>query len=238
MSGVRPARGLPEPDERFCVSWSGGKDSCLALHRARAAGARPVALLTLLVEDGSRTRSHGLRREVVEAQAESLGLPLLAAPTSWATYEERLIGLLDEARALGSTAAVFGDIDVEAHGHWETRVSRAAGLRARLPLWRTPRRSLLEDWWRLGFEARIVVVRASELEPELLGRALDPCLAGEIERRGLDPCGENGEFHTIAVDGPGFRAGLALAPGARVRRGGVWALDVRLSRNDRAAVPP
>lgn len=218
-----PAPGVP-----FCCSWSGGKDSCLALHRARAAGAEPRALLTLLTEDGSRTRSHGLRRAVLEAQAQALGLELRAAATSWGAYEETLARLLDGARRDGMAAVVFGDMDVEANGRWEERGARAAGLVPHLPLWGAPRRALLAEGWRLGLEARLVVVRADVLGPEHLGRRLDAAFAAELEQRGIDACGEGGEFHTLAVDGPGFARGLPVAPCGRALRGGCWVEDLRL----------
>src|SRR5438552_6589840 len=106
---------LPAPDERFCCSWSGGKDSCLALYRAMQAGAKPAELLTLFTEEGERSRSHGLHRTVIAAQAESLGLPLRVVATSWDDYEQSLIAMLRGVRAEGIAAAVFGDIDIDRH---------------------------------------------------------------------------------------------------------------------------
>ncbi len=211
------------------ASWSGGKDSCLALHLAEAQGHRPMALLTLMLPDGSRSRSHGLRREVLEAQALSLGLPLLLEPTSWEGYEEAAVRGLERARAAGAEGAVFGDMDEEPHRAWEEGVCARAGLEALLPLWRMPRREVLDRFWGAGFRARIAAARAAFLGPEVLGGELDEAFVEGAVARGCDPCGEGGEFHTVVVDGPSFRHPLALVGGEVVQRGGVWALDFRLA---------
>lgn len=216
-------------DEAICCSWSGGKDSCLALHRAAAGGAIPQALLTLFTEDETRTRSHGLHRSVVEAQAASLGLELRTASTSWANYRASLVGLLEEARQDGMESVVFGDIDIEAHRDWELAVARDAGLSGVLPLWGAERRDVLDEWWNLGFEARIVVVRESVMSRDYLGRTLDAELASELEVQGIDACGENGEFHTLATAGPLFRHALKVQAGEAVKRADCWVEDLRVT---------
>ena len=210
----------------FAVSWSGGKDSALALLRALEAGGRPLALLTVLDEAGTRSRSHGLRPEVLAAQADALGLPLWTAQASWATYEREFIVLLTRAAEGGAQAVVFGDIDLQDHRDWEERVCAAAGVEAALPLWGEPRRALVEEGLRRDLRSRIVAVREDALPADLLGRELDAGLLDEIERLGADPCGEGGEFHTVVVDGPGFRSSLTLHAGEVHREGGVAALDL------------
>lgn len=211
----------------FAVSWSGGKDACLALHRA-AVSDRCGALFTVMDESGNRSRSHGLRIEVLQAQAEALGLPLRTARASWEGYESAVIAGLEALREEGVDAAVFGDIDTAAHREWELRVCAAAGLEARLPIWQEDRRTVLRDFLEAGYQARIVAVREGQLDPGLLGRALDPGLILEIEAAGCDPCGEFGEYHTLVTGGPGFRPALDVVPGERVLVRGVWALDFRL----------
>lgn len=210
----------------FVVSWSGGKDSALALLRAQAAGGRPLALLSVLDESGTRSRSHGLRPEVLAAQAAALGLPLRTARASWASYTPVFTALLASAAQGGATGAVFGDIDLQDHRDWEEGVCAAAGLRAALPLWQEPRRALVEEGLRRGLRARIVAVREDALPADLLGRTLDAALVSEIERLGADACGEGGEYHTVVVDGPGFTAPLDLQPGEVHREGGVATLDL------------
>ena len=220
---------VPQPNARFCCSWSGGKDSCLALYRAKAAGATPTVLLTMLTEAGERSRSHGLRREVIEAQAAAVGVELRTTATSWDDYEQSFVTLLRGVEQDGIGAAVFGDIDIDRHRAWEERVCRAANLTAYLPLWQEDRLALLDEWWRLGFEARIVAVKAGVVSREYLGCQLDAPLAAEFIRLGVDACGENGEFHTVVTDGPVFSRPLRLVPGPQVQRSGYWFQDLALA---------
>jgi uncharacterized protein (TIGR00290 family) len=123
---------------------------------------------------------------------------------------------------------VFGDIDIHSHRDWEESVCRSAQIRAFLPLWQNDRRSLLTEWWRLGFEATIVVIRESVLGRHYLGRRLDPATVREIERRGLDPCGENGEFHTLVTAGPVFNEPLRVKMGRQVKKHDCWVQDVNV----------
>lgn len=215
--------------ERIVCSWSGGKDSCLALDRAIRGGARPVCLATMFTEDGERSRSHGLSRGVIEAQAAAISLPLLSRSASWDDYEAAMVDLLCEAQQQhGATAGVFGDIDIPRHRQWEEMVCQRAGLAALLPLWQEERLALLAEWWQRGFEARIVVVREGVLDRRFLGRTLDLQAADEITAAGADACGENGEFHTVVTSGPLFHQPIRLICGQQVLRSGCWFQDVRL----------
>jgi diphthine-ammonia ligase len=219
---------VPEPGEPFVCSWSGGKDSCLALHRAVAHGAIPVGLLTMLVEEGRRTRNHGLAIEVVRAQAESLRVPLVTVASSWSEYEQRFVQALRELAGGGAVAAVFGDIDIPSHRQWEEKVCSAAGIKACLPLWQMRRQEMLDEFLALGFEARIVAVNAAVLDSRFLGRSLDRHLVAELSSLGIDACGENGEYHSVVTCGPLFRQPLHLIPRDTVRRSGYWFLDYEL----------
>ncbi len=220
---------LPSAGERFCCSWSGGKDSCLALHRAVVAGAKPEVLLTMLIEGGERTRSHGLPLTVIEAQARSLALPLRTVATSWDDYEQSLIGLLRGVKADGIEDAVFGDIDIPRHRAWEELVCSAAGVRPFLPMWQEDRFSLLEEWWRLGFKTRIIAIKEGVVGQPYLGRELDRQTAHELAQTGVDACGENGEFHTVVTDGPLFHQPIQLVLKSQVLRSGYWFQDVALA---------
>ena len=228
-SGTSEVASTPAPGKPFCCSWSGGKDSCLSLYRAVEGGGVAQALVTVFSEGNMRTRSHGLHRGVVEAQAEALGLELRTVATSWGNYRENLVGLLREARQDGMESVVFGDIDIEAHRDWEIAVAQDAGMRGILPLWGAKRRSVLDDWWRLGFDARIVVVRDGVVSRDYLGRSLDPAVAANLEHLGVDACGENGEFHTLATDGPLFRRPLVILAGNHVKRADCWVEDLRVA---------
>ncbi|HMK93219.1 MAG TPA: diphthine--ammonia ligase [Thermoleophilia bacterium] len=204
----------------FVSSWSGGKDSYLAFSRAVAGGGRPRALLCMLRADGRRTHSHALPPALVERQAECLGLPLVTRAADWDGYEAAFLDALAELRGRhGVEVSVFGDIDLQPHRDWVERVSAEAGLVACLPLWDEPRRGLLEELLAQDVSATVVAVDGDRLPTRFLGRRLDPGVIAELEAQGVDACGEEGEYHTVVVDGPLFRAPLA------VTRRGTLAID-------------
>jgi diphthine-ammonia ligase len=222
-----PASAAQKPPI-LCCSWSGGKDSCLALHRALNGGGKLACLVTMFTEGGQRSRSHGLAREVLEAQAAAVGAPLVSAAAAWDEYETAFVGLLRSAKARGADTAVFGDIDIPRHRQWEESVCRQAGLTASLPLWQNERMALLDEWWAAGFEARIVVAREGLVDRRYLGRVLDRQTTEELAATGVDPCGENGEFHTVVTGGPLFRNPIELRPGEQVLRSDCWFQDLAL----------
>jgi diphthine-ammonia ligase len=213
----------------LCSSWSGGKDSCLALHRAIVAGGQLACLATMFTEDNQRSRSHGLPREVLAAQAAAIGLPLLSASATWDDYETAFVELLRAAKSAGATTAVFGDIDIPRHRAWEESVCQQAGLEASLPIWQEDRLALLEEWWVAGFGCRIVVAREGLVDRRYLGRVLDRATAAELAATGIDPCGENGEFHTVVTAGPLFRQPIQLELRGQVLRSGCWFQDVAIA---------
>ena len=227
MNGYVMPQSLPAAGAPFLCSWSGGKDSCLAFHRASEVG-RPAALLTMFSEDGARSRSHGLRPELLRAQAEALGLPLHTGQAGWEGYEAAFLARLAALKGEGIATAVFGDIDLEPHREWEEKVCAAQGLACCLPLWKEPRRALLDAFLGLGYRAIIVAAKEGRLDPSLLGRELDAEVIREIEAQGCDACGEEGEYHTAVVDGPRFRAPIRVRPGARSLHSGYWFLDLEV----------
>lgn len=198
------------------ISWSGGKDSCLALWRARRAGMQVPLLITAMDEDGLRSRSHGVPPQLLQAQADSLGARLRFYHASWASYEEKFIGMLQGAADEGIAHAIFGDIDLLAHREWEEKVCAAAGLTAHLPLWNEPRRALVDEFLAAGFKAIVVCVNGSLLGAEFCGREFDAAFLADLPP-GVDACGENGEFHTFVYDGPAFSAPVACRRAAVLR---------------------
>jgi len=183
----------------------------------------------MFTEDGERSRSHGLPRQVVEGQAASLQVPLISASASWENYEAAFIALLGKAKAIGAQTVVFGDIDIPRHREWEESVCRAAELNSELPLWQHDRMALLEEFWTAGFEAQIVVAREGVVDRRFLGRVLDHETAAELAATGIDPCGENGEFHTVVTAGPLFREPIELELRGQVLRSGCWFQDVAVA---------
>lgn len=210
----------------FC-SWSGGKDSAMALHEAAQAGAAPRLLVSMMVEGGERSRSHGLSREVLAAQAATVGLPIEFGAASWSGYEAELLRVLEASLGDGGPKlGVFGDIDMEDHRAWVERVCGLVGAEACLPLWQRDRRQLMDAVLDAGFEAVIVAVRDGVLPPDLLGTTIDASVVAEIERLGSDAAGENGEYHSLVINGPLFERRLEIELGERSLRDGVWFTDV------------
>ncbi len=222
---------LQHNELRLCCSWSGGKDSCLALFRALSQGGQLTCLVTMFTEDGERSRSHGLPKHVLEAQAAAIGVPLLTANATWDDYQAAFIALLSQAKELGAQTAVFGDIDIPRHREWEENVCLAAGMTAKLPLWQNDRMAVLEEFWAAGFESRLIVAREGLVDRKFLGRILDRMTAEELSASGVDACGENGEFHTVVTNGPLFRQPLELQLRDQVLRSGCWFQDLAIARN-------
>jgi uncharacterized protein (TIGR00290 family) len=198
------------PAQRAVCSSSGGKDSMLALWHAQTHNLRATTLLTMFDETGERSRSHGVPRILVEAQARALGLDLVAPSAGWKDYEKVFVEALNELRSRGHEAAIFGDIDLEPHREWEERVCRQAGLEHCLPLWHRDRRELARESIALGFRAIVVCVDSRYLGDEFCGRQFDASFMADLPP-GVDACGENGEFHTFVYDGPMFQRPVEFA---------------------------
>ncbi|MER2120303.1 MAG: diphthine--ammonia ligase [Solibacillus sp.] len=191
--------------QKFIASFSGGKDSALALYKAMMVG-EAVGLIVMLEEEGKRSRSHGMPPELIHAQARSIGLPVYTAAASWRDYEKVFIRLLEKAKNQGSEVLVTGDLDMPAHGCWHEKVTKYAGLKLGMPLWEMNHHEAVEEFINLGFVTIIVTVNLSlGMREDDLGRTLTHEYVKELEARGIDPCGEGGEFHTTVLDGPIFK---------------------------------
>lgn len=191
--------------QKFIASFSGGKDSALALYKAMMVG-EAVGLIVMLEEEGKRSRSHGMSSELIHAQARSIGLPVYTAAASWTDYEKIFVGLLEKAKNQGADVLVTGDLDMPAHGCWHEKVTKYAGLKLGMPLWEMNHHEAVEEFINLGFVTIIVTVNLSlGMREDDLGRTLTHEYVKELEARGIDPCGEGGEFHTTVLDGPIFK---------------------------------
>jgi uncharacterized protein (TIGR00290 family) len=206
--------------KRALLSWSSGKDSAWALHlmRGRAAetGVEIAALLTTFNQVADRVAMHAVRRGLVEAQAEAVGLPLLAIELPWPCsneeYESRMTEACRAAVAEGFEAIAFGDLflrDIRAYR--ESKLA-GSGLEPLFPLWEIPTSALARETIAGGLRARITCVDKKQLDASFAGREFDLTLLADLPA-GVDPCGENGEFHTFAYAGPMFRHPIAVAAG-------------------------
>ncbi|HEY3203528.1 MAG TPA: diphthine--ammonia ligase [Thermoanaerobaculia bacterium] len=233
------------------VCWSGGKDSALALHETRRRGdGDVVGLLTTLSAEFDRVSMHGVRRELLEMQATALGLPvekvLLPTPppdapcpvsiprpthgfTVFATngsYEEKMLEAFRRGRDQVVEAIVSGDIFLEDLRAYREQLLAEAGLQGVFPLWKRHTRELMQDFIGSGFRAIVVCVDSKKLDSSWAGRFLDEAFLRDLPS-GVDPCGENGEFHTFVFDGPGFRNPVPFLVGETVSREPFWFCDLK-----------
>lgn len=213
----------------FFCSWSGGKDSCLALYHAIQNGGIHKALFTMMTEQGDRSRSHGLPADLVKQQAASLNIPQIMRGAAWETYETVFLDTMRALKADGIECGVFGDIDLAGHLEWVERVCQTAGIKPYEPLWQRERKGLLQEFLDLGFKAMIVSVKDGVLSRDFLGRILDRQVIAEMENTGIDASGEEGEYHTVVIDGPIFTFPLHLVKKEKVPINGYCFLDVSAS---------
>jgi uncharacterized protein (TIGR00290 family) len=212
------------------VSWSSGKDSALALHYARVMGeVEVVGLLTTVNAEAERVAMHGVRRALLNAQAEALGLPVDVVDLPWPcpneVYEQRMQAAVARARAQGVDAMVFGDLFLEDVRHYREAALAATGLVPVFPLWLRPTTTVARELLTLGVRAVVTCVDLAQAPGELAGRWYDEIFLADLPA-GVDPCGENGEFHTVVVDGPEFAWPIEVIVGEKVERDGFLFVDV------------
>jgi len=194
--------------EKVIFSWSGGKDSAMAIYELKKNKDLEVsALLTTMTEDYGRVSIHGVRSVLVQRQAEALGLPLervnITKNPSNEEYEARMRDKLDSYKKLGVSAVAFGDIFLEDLRKY--RQEKLCGMmKAIFPIWKRDTRLLAQDFIDSGFKAVITCVDSNFLGKDFAGREFDGSFLSELPQ-GVDPCGENGEFHTFVYDGPVFK---------------------------------
>jgi len=205
-------------------SWSGGKDSALALYLAAQEGYVPRFLVTMMTEDGKRTRAHGLPLSIIQAQASSLQISLITRKTTWEDYEKTFLSVLHGFKEGDIAAGVFGDIDIDAHKEWTERLCASISIESYEPLWKKPRIFLLETLIGLGFKATIVSLKSRVMDKSFLGKTLDRNLIKEISKTGIDPSGENGEYHTVVTDGPLFSHPIKFDLNKPILKNGYWVL--------------
>ncbi len=211
------------------VFFSGGKDSMLALDRAIRAGYRAPLLVTLYDGPSRRVRFHGVPVDVMRAQAEALGLENLLRPTTPETFERVLLETLGELRMRGIGTAILGNIHLADVRAWYEERVRAAGQDHVEPLWGEEPRSLVGEVVARGYRALITCVEDARADLAWLGATIDRTLIERFVARGIDACGERGEYHTLVTDGPLFRHPLAVRTNAAHSANGFTQLDIALA---------
>ncbi len=211
---------------RYAIMWSGGKDSALALWRARRAGLEVASLLTFYDGDTGRIRFHATRIGLIAAQAARLGIPLRSHGTSWKAFEDSFRAALADLAGRGFAGVIFGDIHLADVRAWYEERVRAAGLDHVEPLWQHDPGALLEEFVGSGARAVITCCELAKLDERWLGRIIDERFLGEITATGVDPCGENGEYHSFAFAGPLFATPVGWTLGERRRENGFAQVDL------------
>jgi uncharacterized protein (TIGR00290 family) len=212
------------------MSWSGGKDSCLALFEVQKAGDYCVAaLLTTVTRDYDRISMHGVRRVLLEKQAASLHAPLhqvlIAKGASNQEYETNLIEAISAYRNQGIDSVVFGDLFLEDIKTYRDQFLARHGLRGVYPVWMRDTTEFIREFIELGFQAIITCVNADVLDASFAGMIIDENFLAALPAD-VDPCGENGEFHTFVFDGPNFAQPVEFAVGETILRDGFWFCDL------------
>ena len=216
--------------KRALVAWSSGKDSAWTLHLLRSTPGVDVAGLFTTVSEGSgRVAVHDVRAELLEAQSAALGLPLrripIPRPCPNAVYEAAIARLAEEATREGVTHFAFGDLFLEDIRAYRERQFRGSGVAPLFPLWGLPTRELAEEMTASGLRAWITCVDPRQAPPEWAGMQFNPEFVRAVPG-GVDPCGENGEFHTFAFAGPMFRRPIGARTGQIEERDGLVYADL------------
>jgi len=208
--------------------WGGGKDSCLACYRAKNQGYDIVSLLNFTTSSEENSLSHGLSAEVIGRQATMTEIPSSQMAMPKEGYRDAFKSLIEKwKRTKDIEGIVFGDIYLEGHREWIDSVCRELQVKPVMPIWTKDTASLMDEFISLGFKAIIVATRADKLGKEWLGREIDTTLMKEFEGMGgIDPCGENGEFHTFVYDGPLFKEKVRFNTGNKTLRDGRWFLEI------------
>lgn len=200
------------------LAWSSGKDSAWTLHVLRSQGIEVSALLTTLNEAADRVAMHGVRRTVLEAQAEAAGVPLWQVPLPWPCtnddYEARMAEACRRAVVEGFDTIAFGDLFLADVRAYRERQLAGSGLTPIFPLWEIPTAQLAREMIAGGLRARLSCVDSRQLDASFAGREFDAALLRDLPAS-VDPCGENGEFHTCVYAGPMFQVPIDLPPGER-----------------------
>lgn len=211
---------------RFVMSYSCGKDSTLALHKMIEAGHTPVCLLVMVKKDADRSYFHGADPDMLKRYEAALGLPMILCPSDGADYHTALEHGLLRARGLGAEGAVFGDIDLEGNRAWEEARCQNTGLTPFFPLWQRGREDNVRDLIQLGYRCLIKSVNNTQLPESLLGQYIGWDTMRIMKGAGVDVCGENGEYHTLAVNGPIFKSPLNFTIGEILRFGNYSVIEV------------
>jgi len=238
ISTGRDSQDVPEVlPVSYIVSWSGGKDSCLAGYLAMKQGYSISHLMNFIAGESRRVQFHGSEARLVQLQSQALDIPLVQKETTLDGYEREFKQAVQSLIPAGVKGMIFGDIFLLGHENWAERVCNEIGIESVEPLWGKNAEEILSNFINYGFKAIIVTARAELIGKEWIGRLVDKEFIEYIKNEGIDICGESGEYHTLVVDGPIFKKKIEIVQSEAIRRGDYWFLDTysyRLVNNVRS----
>lgn len=209
----------------YIGSWSGGKDSCFACYRAMRCGYDISYLLNFISKEYKRVSFHGTEAKLIQLQAETLGISLLQKETTGEKYEQEFKEAVRSLIPNGIKGMIFGDIYLQEHKDWVERVCGELGIEAIEPLWGQEPERILLDFIDGGFEAIIVSAKRELFDRKWIGRNVDREFFKYLKENSIDICGENGEYHTLVLDGPMFKKKIRITESKSISRNGYWFLD-------------
>ncbi len=190
--------------KKFVMSYSFGKDSTLCIDRMISKGYEPIALLVMVNELEDRSYFHGVNSEMMEGISKSLDIPIIMGKSKGEDYKDIMVEKLKEAKKLGAEIAVFGDIDIADHYEWCSQRCMEASIDYEFPLWQEKRADIVHEILSKGYKCVIKAIENGKLPPSVLGKVIDDDMLEVFKNYNVDLCGENGEYHTVVVDGPIF----------------------------------
>ncbi len=205
-------------------SWSSGKDSCFACYEAMKSGYEIKYLLNFISRESQRGCFHGIEKRLLQTQARCIGIPLVQKEVTadMKKYEEEFIEAMKEMKAKNIETAVFGDIYLDEHKLWVERTCKEAGIQPIEPLWNKDTTALMEKFIALGFKAIVVSAQADKFDENFVGTILDKITLQSLISKNICPCGENGEFHTLVIDGPIFKEKIEITKSRSMLKKGFW----------------
>jgi diphthine-ammonia ligase len=209
----------------YISSWSGGKDSCFACYLALAQGYKISHLVNFISQEFKRVSFHGTEARLIQLQSQAIGIPLLQKETTRDGYEQEFKQAVRSLLPSGIKGMVFGDIYLQEHKDWVERVCADLGIEAVEPLWNKSTEEILTNFIDDGFEAVIVSAQAKLIDADWIGRRVDRSFMEHLKAKNIDLCGENGEYHTLVVNGPLFKRGIEITESKTIKRDNYWFLD-------------
>ena len=214
---------------KVAVSWSGGKDSCFACYKAIQEG-HDVAQLFIMMSNPDTSNFHMISAELLGAQSHAIGIPIAKRVAAAGTYEQDFKKALLQMKAKGVEGIVTGDVyDVAMHeAGWLDRICEEMGLKPVKPLWHRDTLQIITEFINAGFEATVVRVKNDVLGLEWLGRQVNKQFIDDLAKLGtVDPCGERGEYHTVATDGPLFKSSIEILETEKTTLNGYGRLEIK-----------